>query len=824
MATIDLAGTWQLTCGKADFSAVDAELPGDNYSALQKAGVIPDPNLLDQENLVQWVRDYDWTWSRSIHIEPGFLKQKRIWLTLESVDTVARIRINGKLAAETENMFLRLRTDVRELLTAGENRIEIEIFRPEAYIEEQKKKLSLPIANLPEGDPRIPGYNLIRKIQCQGGWDWGIRLLVSGVYGEMSLSGSDGERLEHVFTEQRFSGNHCRLTVTAEVDALESGSASLEFSFNGERKTVAADLSSGINRVAADFDVAGPKLWYPAGYGEQPLYPLTVTLNGNTIARRIALRTVETISEVDENGRSFLFRVNGIDLFAKGANWIPMDPHPQACTRERYEELLDAALEANMNMLRVWGGGRYEADDFYDLCDEKGLLVWQDCMFSCARYRIDDAFLRSVTRELEYQVKRLRDHGCIALWCGDNECGNFVPGALAEKNLELLRWYDRFNQVVKSAVGKADPTRCFWSTSPADGPDALFGNLHVDQGDFHFWEVWSGRRNYEHYRSIKPRFCSEFGFEAFPCRDTVAFYMADNLDNCNVTSAIAEHHQRFPEGNVMIVEMIARNFPVPETFEDYIYLSQVLQAVSIKTAVEYWHSLKPLCMGTLFWQLNDNWPVASCSSIDYFGRWKQLHYQARRFFSPVTGSLIPQGDKIDFHAVSDLAVPLKGEAVISVLRFDGTLRKRHIVPVELAPQEAKLCAEFFLAELTDQPEESFFHLELFLRAEEREYVFRNECFPAPFKRCRLLAPEIIRELEVDGLEGRLLLKTDRPAFFVFVEFSNIAAHFSDNSFTLLPGEPVKLSFRLREPASRETLNKALRLRELSGCLRKRARP
>ncbi|MBP5181539.1 MAG: glycoside hydrolase family 2 protein, partial [Lentisphaeria bacterium] len=549
--------------------------------------------------------------------------------------------------------------------------------------------------------------------------------------------------------------------------------------------------------------------------GEQPLYDLSAEADSCCVKKKIGLRELNAISRPDEHGISLFFEVNRIPVFAKGADWIPMDSRPQTYTRERYDKLLSDALEANMNTLRVWGGGLYENEDFYELCDEKGILLWQDCMFACAQYPSTPDFLHLVEEELDYQISRLRDHACIALWCGDNECGQFLQNVRGE-SLPWVLNYDRFNQAVGKAVKKADDTRLFWPTSPCNSPTDIRGWEEDSQGDMHYWKVWHSGAPFEAYYDVVPRFCSEFGFQSFPAQDTVDFFTEKKQRN--VTSPVMEFHQRNGAGNSKIVEMFTRYFRLPATFEDFLYLSQVQQAVAIKTGVEFWRTLKPVCMGTIYWQLNDNWPVASWSSLDYFGNWKQLHYHAKRFYAPFLAAAICRTpESAEIRLVSDLQGPVRGELSLQVRKISGDIRSERKFPVDLAANSAMILKTIIVSELSDTPAEDFLYLEFHGECETRPIFSSNECFLAKYKAYDLPEPNIsprIRRDEKNVLH--LELSSDKAAFYVFAEFEGIHAVFSDNSFTLLPDKPRDLTFRTEGKVSVEALEKALRLRHLRG--------
>ncbi len=807
MSFFNLASEWTLFTDKPGFQAIPAQVPGDNYSALLAAGLIPDPYIGRNEDLVQWVRDCDWTYTREFELDRDFLEQEAIFLNIDSADTFAEIRINGQTAGYSENMFTRIRLNVKPYLKCGMNRIEIILASPVRRAEEENEKQPFFVQFCGGNCNRIPYMNLIRKVQCHAGWDWGITLVVSGLYGTIGLQGVRLARIDHVYTEQRHSPGLCTLTATAELFAETDGETAVTFAFNGETKTVAANLSPGVNKVSTAFTVREPKLWQPAGYGSQPLYPLTVSTPDETISKKIGLRWLELVNDNDEIGTSMKFRVNGIDIFCKGANWIPMDAMPQRCTRDRYERLLAAAGDANMNMIRVWGGGLYESDVFYELCDEKGILIWHDCMFACSQYPSQPHFLELVRGELLYQVKRLRDHACIALWCGDNEVARCFGG----KEPRNLVNYDRFNQAVGKAVREADPTRAFWPSSPCNGPmDYSESTL---KGDMHYWQVWHSGKSFSAYYDIIPRFCSEFGFQSFPAQNTVDIYTEGRQRN--VTSPLMEHHQRNGGGNSKIVEMFTRYFRFPDGFENFIYLSQAQQALAIKTGVEFWRHLKPVCMGTIYWQLNDNWPVASWSSIDYYDNWKQLHYHAKRFYAPVIVSCFQNKEnRLEIWTASDLQKPLSGTLKLSIFDFAGNSLRAFTYPVRLNALESAKIQEIETAQLAETPENCFAFLELNVSDGETAYRHYNDHFFTEYKHCDLLRPEISRTLELrDGL-WHLTLSTKHPAFFVFAELRGIRTVFSDNSFTLLPDAPRELTFRLDPSIGKEKIEHALVIRDL----------
>ena len=754
---IDLSGTWRLSA--EGISPLAAEMPGDNYSALLYAGLIPDPYYGCNEKVVQWPREKTWTFEREFEVSRELLARKSVFLNFDSIDTFGEVFVNGVSVGASRNMFYRFRREVKYCLKIGKNTVKVVVSPPGPEAQKLAERQTQPLRQM--SFTTLPHINQIRKVQCHGGWDWGISLVVCGLYGKLYLEGSDGCRIEHLYSEQRHEAGKVFLTAFAELDGDDG---EVEFRFDGETRTV-----RGRGRVGVEFAVESPRLWYPNGYGEQPLYMLEARVGTQTVRRKVGLRTVELVNEPDDVGVSMYFRINGVPVFAKGADWIPCDAMPRRQTAEVCARLIGDAAAVGMNMLRVWGGGQYESDAFYDLCDELGIMIWQDFMFACMEYPSTPDFLALVVPELEYQVKRLRDHASIVLWCGDNE----VPGLLRGEGMEFVRRavnYDRLNREVAATVRKADPTRVFWPSSPCNGPDECFGSWRDDtKGDMHYWKVWHSGEPFDSYYKVRPRFCSEFGFQSFPALSTV-----EHFGGGNVSDPVMECHQKNGLGNAKIVGMFMRYFRFPSGLAEFVYLSQVQQLLAIRTAVEYWRTLRPHCMGTLYWQLNDNWPVASWSSIDYYGNWKLLHYGARRFYAPllVTARRDEDGE-VSFYAVNDALEEFSGMLMIERILLSGKMSERREVPVSVPAA----CSVKLDVRMTGGTAAEFLHYEL--------GGSEGELFFADFKALELATPKI----EVRRLDDRTLeLSADAPVFFVDLERGKPTV-WSDNGFTLLPGRP-----------------------------------
>ena len=536
--------------------------------------------------------------------------------------------------------------------------------------------------------------------------------------------------------------------------------------------------------------------------------------------QRLGLRTLELVTEEDEVGLGFKFRVNGVDIFAKGANWIPCDALPARQTREALDDLLSSATAANMNMLRVWGGGQYETEDFYDLCDEKGLLVWQDFMFSCSTYPATPDFLASVEEEARHQVKRLRGRACLALWCGNNEDLGALNWYEVSRQLRdrYLVDYDRLNEgVLGRVVDELDPSRVFWPSSPCGGRGDYSDNWHDDsRGDMHYWSVWHSGKSFDAYYDVVPRFCSEFGYQSFPSMDTVRTYASE--DQFNVTAPVMEHHQRNPGGNSKITEMFTRYFRVPDGFENFVYLSQVQQGLAIKTAVEHWRHLRPVCMGTLYWQLNDLWPVCSWSSLEYGGKWKLFHYMAKRFYAPtVLSAFQTKEDVLEVWITNDALEAAEYRAALRVFDFSGEETQRLEYEGRAAGGAAVKLDERPVAELAPAPEAAFALLDL----EIGEGRSRNVHFFAPYKACELPAAGLDTAVEdLGGGRFAVEVKAAAPAFFVSLNADGIRGEFDDNCFALLGGEARRLLFTAKGGApSAEAFSAALSVRDLRSTYR-----
>ncbi|MEM9552270.1 MAG: glycoside hydrolase family 2 protein, partial [Pseudomonadota bacterium] len=777
---LDLSGPWQMRDAAGDYDA-EMALPGDGISALQAAGLIADPYRGRNEYDTRWIAERDWTVSREINLDRIDLD-----LVLEGIDTVATVHLNGVIVLEAQNAFRTYRVDVSKAGRIGQNLIEIHFPAVTRVAAARQADQPFYVPYHPDNCP-IPNGNMLRKPQCDFGWDWNIALAPFGVYGAMRLEVQTPLRVDRLAIDQDHSAGTIRVSVTVHVKG--AGTGQIRASLDGQTQRCDA---AGAGMYVVAFDIEDPKLWWPAGQGAQPLYNLIVELDGRQHTRRIGLRQIAHLTDTDEIGRQFGFAVNGRPIFARGANWIPADALAGRISQNKTRALLQSAVDANMNMIRVWGGGQYEPDWFYDICDELGLLVWQDFMFACNLYPSDVTFLGEVDAEARETVARLHHHACIALWCGDNE----LVGALSwykesrENRDRYLVAYDRLNRTLERALRDTDPQANWWPSSPSRGRLDFGDGWHDDTaGDMHFWSVWHEGRDFDHYRDVHPRFCSEFGFQSYPSMDVIRSF-ADPRD-FNIAAPVIESHQKNAGGNARIAETMVRYFRFPNAFEDFVYLSQVQQALAIKTAVTAWRADKPRCMGMLIWQLNDTWPVCSWSSLDYGGGWKILHHAARRFYAPVTVVARPDDECFAFLGVNDTAEPVDLTVSVQAMAMDGTCRDLAHSTRAVGPDRAE--------SLLSIPSEDLRTGEvlIFDWSAPGEHAGSDHFAPVPYKALDLPEPG----LRIEIGENALTLSARRPAFFVSVEPS-VPGRLSDNGVLVRPGCPATLTFAPDNPAAR----------------------
>ncbi|MEP3598698.1 MAG: glycoside hydrolase family 2 protein [Stappiaceae bacterium] len=807
---ITLNENWRLRNAGGNIDTI-INFPGDVHSALLAAGLIPDPYYRDHELQLDWIHEDTWTADREFTLADSVLAS-HVSLFLGSVDCFARVTLNGVELVQSESQFIDHIIDLTGKLSDGANRLSIEFKSATQIAKTHAERQPFPLP-YQTGNCRIPFVNHVRKTQCHAGWDWNIALMPIGIYQDIVIQRHDAVRIDALRVLQFDDDGEgpVRIEASARIYAFQDCRHSVSFDVGEHTILEACSLLKGENQVSVVLEIEDPILWWPAGQGDQHQYEVSFSIGSEKHRCRLGIRRCQVITEKDDVGSSFKFRINGRDTFMKGANWIPADALPQRITKETVRCLLQSAVDANMNMIRVWGGGQYEPDWFYDICDELGLLVWQDFMFACNIYPSDKAFLDLVREEVDQQIWRLSHHACIALWCGDNE----LIGALTwyeetrnDRDRYLVN-YDRLNNAIGEVAIEQDPSRRFWPSSPSCGPLNFGDAWHDDKsGDMHYWDVWHSAKEFDAYRTVKPRFCSEFGFQSFPSMPLIERFT--ELADRNISSPVMDIHQRNSGGNARIVETIARYFRFPDNFEEMVFLSQVQQAVAIKTAVEFWRSCKPRTMGTLYWQLNDCWPVASWSSLEYGGAWKLLHYKAKLFYAPLLVSAQPDSENGDvvLWGVNDMPETRTCSLRAEKVSFSGTISQLDERKIVFETQEAQ--------ELLRLPADTLKADEFLTftwQSEDGTFTGQNDYFPRRFKDSPIEHATVSGKWmkEADGTTV-YLLTTDKPAFFVTLDLGG-DTRFSDNGFTLLPGREKQLT--VLTSASNEQKHPNIQL--LKGC-------
>ena len=772
---LNLAGEWSL-CQDSGENAVAFTLPGDGIDALFQAGSIPDPYFGRNEYGLRWICDRTWVAKRSFVTD-----RTDLVLVASMLDTLVTVAVNGTVVLTSDNMFLSHRVDLSSVLVKGRNDITLTFGNvpAEAKRRQDAYRYFLPFS---ANNTPIHNGNLIRKPACDFGWDWNIALATFGVYGDLYLEPVAPARIDHLVITQTHTAGLANVSVTAEV----GGDDGHEVTFDLCGVQAKAVVRRG--EAKADLAIANPALWWPAGQGAQTLHDLTVTLGAQVLTRRIGLRQAELITEKDAVGLGFKVRINGRDVFCKGANWIPADALAGRINEADTRALLQSAKDAHMNMIRIWGGGRYEPTWFYDLCDELGLMVWQDFMFSCHIYPADDAFLTQVAQEVRQNALRLHHHASMTIWCGDNEligALTWFPETRANRD-QYLVGYDRLNRAIEKALKAAVPGAVWWPSSPSPGPMDFGDTWHDDKkGDMHFWSVWHEGRDFDHYRDVAPRFCSEFGFQSYPSMDVIRRF-ADPKD-FNIAAPVMESHQKNAGGNARIAETMFRYFRFPNSFENFVYLSQVQQGLAIKTAVTHWRSLKPHCMGTLIWQLNDTWPVCSWASLDHGGGWKLLHHMAKEFYQPVFVSAVPVNGQVELRAVNDTGAPVVLTVTAHAAAMDGSTRPLGKATVTVGDQ-----AQLALTVAVPQGE-----ILVYTWAADG-HQGGDHFAPKPYKSYDLQPAAVAYEAQARGQAYQITLSSDALALFVAIE-ADQPGRFSSNAFALFPGHPATVTFTPKSP-------------------------
>jgi len=773
-----------------------ATVPGTVHTDLCNNHLIGDPFFGENEKSVQWIENEDWEYRTSFKADEGLLEADRIDLVFEGLDTYADVFLNDSLILSAHNMFRTWRAGVGGLLKPTDNNLKVIFYSP-------VKRAQPLIDSLPY---TLPDHRAVtRKAPYHYGWDWGPRLLTSGIWKPVYLEAHRHFRLADVYIRQgEVNEKWAHLQIQCSIESSKKQTCLLtvrDITTGKELGRKEERLAPGINTLRLDVAISDPELWWTNGLGKPNLYDLVVRaetkrhFDADTLS--YGIRTLELAREPDSAGSSFYFKLNGVPVFMKGANYIPQDNFLPDVSHEEYLRLVGSAVDANMNMLRVWGGGIYENDLFYSLCDRYGILVWQDFMFACNLYPGDSAFLANVAHEAVDNIRRLRNHPCLALWCGNNEVDEGWHNWGWQKQLgytqgdSIRAWNDYlalFEELLPRLVMENDPGRPYWPSSPSIGwgrPESL------KEGDSHYWGVWWGEEPFAVYKKKVGRFMSEYGFQGYPDSRTIASFTlpADR----NLRSRALLNHQKHPRGMELINAYMERDFRVPEEFDNYAYISRLVQAYGILTAVEAHRRAKPYCMGTLYWQLNDCWPVISWSSQDYYGRWKALHYFIRKAYRDVLVSVQDEGGSLKVYACSDRTEPFHGDLSIRLLDFEGGVLKTENRRVEVGRNSSIVVYSIPSAELlgSSRKNEVVFSARL---TDDKGDIYTGLHYFVPVKKLNLPKPSIQMRWLPAKAGYRIELSSANLAKNVFLQAGDEEGFFTDNYFDLLPGEKVVVDF------------------------------
>lgn len=787
MQTYTLNGTWQLSAGHRSLESVDMQIPGTVLSGLLAAGKIKDPFYRTNEDATRALFWKDYVFTRTFDVDEELLAQQHIVLVCEGLDTLAEISINGTFLAKTDNMHRTWKFQAKKLLHPGKNEIQIVFRSVLRFIEDYPYEAHKKINYIPCGS--MKGNQLLRKAHSMFGWDWGPQTIDAGIFRDIYLQGYSHARIEDIRIHQQHAKNVSVQTSITLSESVPGQKLCVELSEDGADKPLQTKLcKTNADGVAAvDFVIENPKLWWPNDYGDQPLYIVRTTLldedgtSLESITRRIGLRTLTISQEKDEWGNEFAFCVNGVKIFTRGGNYIPDDCLYTRITEKKLDYILESCRRAHFNCVRVWGGGYYPSDAFYDLCDEKGLIVWQDLMYACNVYDVTDAFAENCRQETYDNVRRLRHHASLGLWCGNNEIESAWDhwGDFQKETPYLRADYIRlFEEVLPKAVQEADGETFYWHSSPSSG--GCFDNPdNANRGDTHYWDVWHGQKPFTDYRKYFFRFCSEFGFQSFPCAKTVNSFTLE--DDRNIFSRVMESHQKNDAANGKMLYYLSENLRYPKDLTHLLYASQVLQGMAIKYGVDHWRRNRGRCMGTLYWQINDDWPAPSWSSIDYFGRWKALHYMAQKFYAPHAVSMTLEDHRCHVYFSNESFETTEYSLTLSIRDLSGNVLETYETKGNSPAFSAIETAVVDICSWEDQKDDVF--LEAVIHTKDQKVLKDVETL-VPYKYLNLKNPVISTEAEETNDAFILHISSDCFAPFVALDFDDADVIFSDNFFHL----------------------------------------
>ncbi len=811
----------------------EAMVPGVVHTDLMNHRIIDDPFFRLNERGVQWVDKEDWEYRTAFDVPEALVGRRNYRLLFNGLDTYADVYLNDSLILQADNMFRRWSVDVSALLQPRGNVLRLYFHSP--IKNDLPKWEALPFEYIASNDQSENGGVFDKKLSVVArkagyhyGWDWGPRLVTSGIWRPVVLEAWDHVRIDDVqVVQSQVTAKHAHLDTYVEiVSDTEVPDVTVVVSDQATQKPLGqtgCSLKKGVNRVAVSFDMKNPTLWWCNGWGRPHLYTFNISVSRDDelldgCSERVGIRSIRFVNEEDAEGKCYYFELNGKPLFIKGANYIPGDNFLPRVSRADYQKTIQDAVDAHMNMLRVWGGGVYEDDYFYDLCDERGILVFQDFMFACALYPAEGALLESIRQEAIDNVRRLRNHPCVALWCGNNECQQawlgwgwkrYFSRELPEA-VEIIerQMYDQYHRMLPEVVAEYGSGISYVPSSPYPGYNKLNNST---EGDLHYWEVWHGEKPIAEYNRVRSRFFSEYGFQSFPELESVKRYAPDSADWSIASEVMMSHQRGGDHANGLINRYLLSEYYEPKDFPSFLYIGQLLQGDAIKTAIEAHRRDKGYCMGTLFWQHNDCWPVASWSSRDYYGRWKAQHYFAREAYRDILVSPIEQDGELSLYLVSDRLTRCSGNLLVQVMKFDGTVLSAIEMRVALP---ANRSVKVFSKELEPMTRGVAWG-DLFVRA---TFTVDGQSYSNNYfllKQREMNYPAVNIEHTAREVEGgiELTLTADAFARGVFLSIEGIDNFFENNYFDLLPHEPVRLLVRCS--LDKATFEKQLRICSLS---------
>ncbi len=786
---------WTMTY--EEYSGLACEVPCSMYSVLLNHGIIEDPFYGLNELSMTGLSDKDCVFHGSFTADQTLMARDYVEITFHGLDTICAIYCNDILMDSVNDMHCAYTYDLKPFLRLGENKIRLEFSSPTRYFRERNAR-----HYLWGSADAVAGAAHLRKALCMSGWDWGPQLPDMGIFRPVEIRGYDVDAIEDVFVKQYHRANAVDLEIS--VTTKHAGQTELIARIDGQ----AVPVVNGKARIT----VEDPKLWWVRGYGEQNLYDLSVEMVSggeviDTVKQRIGLRTLTVSTANDKHGSEFCFVLNGVKIFAMGANYIPQDNLLSRISRERTEKLLLDCCDANFNCMRVWGGGYYPEDDFYDLCDELGLMVWQDFMVACANIWLTAEIEANFIREAIYNIKRFRNHASLAMFCGNNEMEEAIENWEGDSYNDLVRmdYLRLYEHILPELVDKYAPQTFYWPSSPSSGGgfDEPTNNV---RGDVHYWRVWHGNAPFTDYRKYLFRFCSEYGFESFPSMKTVRTFCEEK--DMNPFSRVMENHQKCKSGNGKIVNYISANYLYPTSFEKLIYTSQLLQAEAIRHGVEHFRRIRGICMGSLYWQVNDCWPVASWSSIDYFGRYKALHYAAKKFYAPVSVGSFLEDDVFTVNVSNERMEAFRGSVRVDFCKNDFTVIQSETAEVAVKKLSSKDVITLELPEMDPYSD----YIAVYLFDENGNAVMRQTQLLVKPKHFSFEDPHIkaVFTQQEDGVA--ITLTADCFANAVEIDFENLDCALTDNFFDITSVQPVTVVAKTHHTA--QELEKELIIRSV----------